>query len=252
MSVLEPFVLGKKNERIVGIVELPEEGESFPVVVMLHGFGGDHITSAFKFPRLARKLVEKGIATVRFDFRGSGNSEGDFVEVSPNTECRDAIEIIDWVRKADWFDGRLSLLGYSLGGMISSLVAGRRKDIHSICMWAPAIMNRELFGEAYKQFERELEKNGYLDYRGLKLSKIFAEEAVKLDASEELKKHSGSLRIVHGSADETVPYESVKKYATDSSLDFKTIEGAGHKFESEAWLEELFDLTVDFFTEQTK
>lgn len=252
MSILEPFVLGKKNERMLGIVELPEEDGKFPVVLMLHGFGGDHITSAFKFPRLSRRLVKKGFATVRFDFRGSGNSEGDFVEVSPCTECRDAMEVIDWVRNSGWCDGRVSLLGYSLGGMISSLVVGKSENINSLCMWAPAIMNRELFEDAFKKFESEFEKNGYLDYQGLKIGKVFANEAIKIDAAKELEKFTGPVMIIHGSADNTVPHESVMKYAAERSLEFKPIEGAGHKFESEEWLEELFSSTVHFFVENTK
>jgi alpha/beta superfamily hydrolase len=52
-------------------------------------------------------LVEKGIATVRFDFRGSGDSEGEFSEMSPLTELRDAEEVYSFVGhgngvRTDW------------------------------------------------------------------------------------------------------------------------------------------------------
>lgn len=247
MSRIEPFVIGEKGKRIFGIVELPDSGESFPAVIMLHGFGGQHITTAFKFPRLSRKLVEKGFATVRFDFRGSGDSEGDFIDVTPTTELNDALEVISWVRNSEWCNNELYLLGYSLGGFISALVAASCENLKSICMWAPAILNKEIFKGEFAKFKGQFESDGYIDLAGLKLGKGFVDEILNIDASKELEKYTGPVMIIHGSEDKVVPYEPVKKYATIRALKFHSIEGAGHKFESTKWIEELLNTTVEFF-----
>lgn len=243
MSILESFTLGEKGKRIFGIVERPATGKSFPTVLMFHGFTGEHIVSTFKFPRLSRRLVEKGIATVRFDFRGSGDSEGEFSEMSPLTELRDAEEVYSFVRSREWCSDRLGVIGYSLGGMVGSLFAGRHPEIEALLLWSPVIMNQEFFNRKDYTFESA---EDYKDVLGLKLGSIFFDDGRSVDASEELKSYDGDLLIVHGSDDESVPYLPVKKYAFDRGLKLHTVEGANHKYQRIDWIEELFSVSSDF------
>ncbi|MGC9322858.1 MAG: alpha/beta hydrolase family protein [Kosmotogaceae bacterium] len=243
MSRLESFTIGEEGKRIFGICEYPSSAKSFPTVLMFHGFTGEHIVSTFKFPRLSRRLVEKGIATVRFDFRGSGDSEGEFYEMSPLTELRDAEEVYSFVQRQKWCSGKIGVTGYSLGGMVASLFAGRHPEISSLLLWSPVIMNQEFFNHEDYSFKDGAE---YKDVLGLKLGSIFFEDGRSVDASEELRNYEGDLLIVHGSDDESVPYLPVKKYADGRGLKIHTVEGANHKYQRIDWIEELFSVSSDF------
>src|SRR2546426_5960176 len=51
-----------------------------PGVVLFHGFTGDRMESHWLFVKCSRALALAGIASLRFDFYGSGESEGEFSE----------------------------------------------------------------------------------------------------------------------------------------------------------------------------
>ena len=53
-----------------------------PGVVLFHGFTGDRMESHWLFVKCSRALARAGIASLRFDFYGSGESEGEFSEVT--------------------------------------------------------------------------------------------------------------------------------------------------------------------------
>jgi len=243
LSRLESFTLGEEGRRIFGICEYPSSGKSFPTVLMFHGFTGEHIVSTFKFPRLSRRLVERGIATVRFDFRGSGDSEGEFYEMSPLTELRDAEDVFSFVQKQEWCSGKIGVIGYSLGGMVASLFCGRHSEISALLLWSPVIMNQEFFHREDYAFDCVEQ---YKDILGLKLGSIFFEDGRRVDASEELKGYHNDLLIIHGSEDESVPYLPVKEYADRRGLNIHTVEEANHKYQRIDWIEELFSVSSDF------
>ena len=62
--------------RLYGMLHRPEGAGPHPAVMILHGFTGQRIEPHRLFVKLARQLVAAGIAALRFDFRGSGESEG--------------------------------------------------------------------------------------------------------------------------------------------------------------------------------
>lgn len=71
----------------------------------------------------ARALQESGIATVRFNFRGVGASEGGFDDGRGETE--DALAVADWAVRR-WPAARLSVAGFSFGAYVAFQLASRR------------------------------------------------------------------------------------------------------------------------------
>ncbi|MFA0780897.1 MAG: hypothetical protein RJAPGHWK_002418, partial [Candidatus Fervidibacter sp.] len=71
-----------QGQRVYGMLHLPDgtsdTGKKVPAVAMCHGFTGNRIEAHRLFVKAARHFVQHGIAVLRFDFRGSGESEGDF------------------------------------------------------------------------------------------------------------------------------------------------------------------------------
>jgi alpha/beta superfamily hydrolase len=62
---------------------------------------------------MARALQKEGINALRFDFMGSGDSSGEFQQMTPNTQIRDALDVLKWGRRRY---RKVALLGMSFGG----------------------------------------------------------------------------------------------------------------------------------------
>ena len=245
---IEPFVLGERGERIFGIVEKPDTGTCFPVVVMLHGFTGEHISSFFKFSRISRKLNEAGIATVRFDFLGSGNSDGEFKDVTPTSEAADALRVMEMVEGSDWFNGKLGIVGYSLGALITSIVIPGIPRLRSICFWAPGIINGGSVFEKFFAFSgaRKAENNLF-DIGSLLLNEKFIEEVNSIEVNEKLEQFKGVVKIITGTRDEFIDYGAACNFAKAKGYLFHGIEGANHRFDRLEHFTELSENTVEFF-----
>lgn len=66
-----------------GMLHIPANiSGKIPMVVIFHGFTGNKMEPHFILVKLSRLLETKGIASVRFDFAGSGESDGDFSEMT--------------------------------------------------------------------------------------------------------------------------------------------------------------------------
>jgi dienelactone hydrolase len=111
-----------------------------PAVAIFHGFTGNKMEPHFIFVKLSRALAEAGIASVRFDFLHSGESDGDFEHMKLSGEVQDGLAVLDYLRAREDVDAdRIGILGLSMGGVVASRVAAARPgQVKSLCLWAPA------------------------------------------------------------------------------------------------------------------
>lgn len=149
-----------EGKKVVGTLTLPDGIRQPPVVLMLHGFTGsrDEWSSPYVkeglFGRTAPALAQNGIASLRIDFRGSGESEGKFDDMTVETEVTDALAAIAWLKSQRCVDGkRISVMGMSLGGAVATAAAGRTHDrLKAIVLWNPGtdlpLAFTNIFGEA--------------------------------------------------------------------------------------------------------
>jgi alpha/beta superfamily hydrolase len=118
------------------VVEIPDgyDGARFGVVCHPHPVYGGAMTNKVVHT-VARALNELGIATIRFNFRGVGASEGKFDEA--NGETDDALAVVEYGRSR--FPGAaLWMAGFSFGGGIAIRVAART-DTQQLIAVAPAV-----------------------------------------------------------------------------------------------------------------
>ena len=104
------------------------------IVIMSHGYTGSKHESGRLFVTTARTLAAGGITTLRFDFMGSGDSEGEFYEMSPNTEIRDLLNMIAWARGKKY--RHIGLIGLSFGGGVSICVSAQSPDVKALVTWS--------------------------------------------------------------------------------------------------------------------
>lgn len=134
------------NGKIIGTLETPDT-RAAPVVLLLHGFTGSRDELPVKdtdegvFSRTARLLAEAGYASLRIDFRGSGDSDGNWEDTTFSGQISDAVAVIDWLKKSSDVDGtKLGVIGWSQGGLVAAHAAAERaSDVDALVLWAPAV-----------------------------------------------------------------------------------------------------------------
>lgn len=228
-----------------------------PMVCIFHGFTGNKMEPHFIFVKLSRMLEAKGIASVRFDFSGSGESDGDFVDMTILGELREAKDILDYVKTLDFVDKeRIAAVGLSMGGAVASMLAGDRvDDIKALCLWAPAGNMGELILKRDNAAENSsLEKHGYTDIGGLLLGKEFIEEVINLDIFEKASHFDKNVLLIHGNGDQTVPFSTSERYLEvyETRAVLHTIENGDHTFNRKTWEDEVLDYTIGFLEEELK
>ena len=76
-----------------GLLTIPT-GEIKNLVVMFHGYTGHKNENGYLFKQISLEIVKYGYASLRFDFMGSGDSDGEFKDMTFLTEIEDAKELL--------------------------------------------------------------------------------------------------------------------------------------------------------------
>ncbi len=237
-----------------GALHIPEDvNKKAPIVIIYHGFCGNKMGPHFMFVKLCRKLEELGIASIRFDFSGSGESDGEFVDMTLGTEIVDANNILDYVKNLDFIDKeKIGIMGFSMGGAIASIIAGDRKDeINTLCLWSPAgtmdkiILSNTYVGDKLDDFLQ----SGNFDVEGLLLGKKFIEDIKKIKIYDRAACYEKKSIIIHGNRDEVVPLVASKRYLEiyGDNTKLEIIDGANHIYEKNSWEREIIGITKEYF-----
>jgi hypothetical protein len=226
------------------------------VVIFCHGFSGNRIESRRLFVREARMLARTGLAAVTFDYRGNGESTGEFHEMSVSTLRADALAAIQFVRETIAPNPpRLGLLGYSMGGMVASLTAGRKPEgLQAIALWAgvacyPSVLHRVLgctIAEALETFEFPYERDGW------PMSRKFFEEAERTCPAAALVAARKPVLILHALDDPVVEPENAREFQQTLSAggvepEMELLTEGGHGFGGWETQEHVLARTRDFF-----
>lgn len=205
--------------------------EKVPMVILSHGF----MSSQWEMWNLANTLQGAGYASVCFDFMGSGQSDGEFVNMTTWTEVADLNAIIDYVKTLDFVDtDNIFLSGNSFGGVVTALTAvTRAADLNSICLWYPAMSMCDDARNGFVQ-TTQFDPNNIPDTLQVgryTVGKEFLEINVNLYPTELAVAYTDDVLILHGTADNLVPYagsvELAEKY---ESAELVLVEGGGHGF----------------------
>ena len=208
-----------------------------PAAVIFHGLMSDRGNPRYNmFTYLADKLVESGIAVLKFDFNGHGSSDGDFIDMNVFNEILDAAKIIDYIRAQDWVRD-IYIVGHSQGALVGGMIAGYyREYIKKLVMLAPAAsikddaLNGSCFGVKYDSYNiPEYMPMKNVENKEFKLGGLYFRIAKTLPIYETTSMFKGETLIIHGSADEAVSVEGSKRYAECmDNVTLKIIEGETH------------------------
>lgn len=251
------------DHEVPATVCMPSGEGKFPVVVMLHGTGSNRDEAGNGYKMVAPVLAEKyGIATVRIDFMGSGDSTADYTGYTFESAVSDAVAAANYAKTLEQIDGEhIGVMGWSQGGTDALLCAARAADVFtSVVTWAGA---PDLSGMLTDELYEQAKANGYFvmdfDWREpLNVSLQWCEDVKNTDVLGEFEAgYTGPVLAIAGKEDTAVdPEWSNKIVAASKNPASKTcfIEGMDHTFNvfAEEDLHSLYqavDETGKFFSE---
>ncbi|GAA1863909.1 alpha/beta hydrolase [Myceligenerans crystallogenes] len=257
--------------KLVGDVVVPDQ-EPRIGVLLAHGRGVTRHESGF-FDRIAEGLAAAGIASLRFDLRGHGESEGTQEDVTLAgllNDLRSGFEVL----RAKTGVGTTSLVGQSFsGGVCAYYAAKRAAEVERLVMLCPRIdyKARTIDGRPYwidDHLDQEhadlLSRDGFLQYSAsFRHGRAFLNEVFWLRTETALGEVTAPTLLVHGDADTQVPIgpsrDAIKELNEQSRI--LEIPGAGHGFsvagdkayvqpQTLAWQAEVIDTITDWVSKK--
>ena len=223
----------------------PDGLDSYPVVVLAHGHGGSREENV-GFGAIADALAAQGIASIRMDFPGCGESTESFQNNTLTNMKADVLAALDYVQ-TNLNVTKVGLFGYSMGGRIVLELVAEGTVPDAVALLAPAADNTDLKGlfgaeEGFAALRETAEKDGYAVFTTIygqvqELSKAWFDDFdvhadVKADAAAAWQ---GPVLVVWGQDDEAVSPSvsaSVAEALNAQTVD-ATGEGHGYGFYSE-------------------
>ena len=217
---------------------VPAGEGKFPAVVMLHGTGSNREEAGNGYKTAAPVLAEKyGLATIRIDFIGCGDSTGDYKDYTFDSAVADAVAAVNYLKTLDNIDGEnIGIMGWSQGGTNALMACANHPELFkTIVTWAGApdmtiMLTEEQYNEA-KENGFYVMEFGWRD--PLNFSLQWCEDVMNTDVLAEFAAFEGPVLAINGSEDTVVDPEWADKIVAANKNDAsKTyiIEGMDHTF----------------------
>lgn len=224
--IIEQKSLKVNNYTLRGLFSYPENGFR-NVVVMFHGFTGHKNENGYLFKQLTENLVNNGYATLRYDFMGSGESDGHFTDYTFFTEITDGIAIVKEAYSLN-SENPIILMGFSMGGAVASRVSLEVKEfVEKLVLLSPAGNMPEIIDMKFKL--KEADEFGNIDMGGYYMNKTIQKAFEGFDMYGEIDTFEKPVLIIQGGADTSVPpMYSMKYHDLYPNSSYYLIEGSEH------------------------
>ncbi|MCF7989098.1 MAG: bifunctional alpha/beta hydrolase/OsmC family protein [Thiohalocapsa sp.] len=200
-----------EGHTLAGLLETPPPGvETLRYALFAHCFTcGKDIAAA---SRISRALAARGIAVLRFDFTGLGNSDGDFANTSFTSNVQDLMAAAAKL-ESDYRAPAL-LIGHSLGGAAVLAAASRLPSVEAVVtIAAPATPGHieHLFSGARGELEETGEAEVQVGRRRFRIRRQFLDDLSHYADAEHIRRLKRALLIFHSPVDEIVSIEEAAK-----------------------------------------
>lgn len=235
------------THRLAGIMTVPPLWGGAGVV-LCHGFNSHKNATTYR--TLAARLAQYGIATLRFDFFGHGESEGAFEDITITEAKENVMSALQIMRTRGMT--RLGLFGSSFGGWASLLAAAVTPDLTALALKSPVsdywekerLTGKEIAGWKREGFRLRPTRDGSTQ----RVKYRFYEEAIAHSVYPMAHAVQCPTLIVHGTADESVPFaQSEKIAALIPHCRLEEVPGADHGYTRAADFELMVNRVAEFF-----
>ena len=223
---------GSHGEELSGRLELPE-GKPNAFAMFAHCFTCSKDIAAAS--RVSRALTKYGIAVLRFDFTGLGNSDGDFESTNFSSNVEDLILAAHYLE--EHYDAPRLLIGHSLGGAAVLRAALQLPSVQAIAtIGAPADPEhvKHLLTDSLEQIESEGKGRVQIGGREFTIRKDFLDDLKQQSEAHDLSELSAAKLILHSPIDETVGVENARELYDQlhHPKSFISLDGADHMLSS--------------------
>lgn len=210
-------------------LELPVSGKPKAYAVFAHCFTCSKNLNAVG--HISSALTGKGIAVLRFDFTGLGQSEGDFADSNFSSNISDLIAAYKYLE--DHYAAPQIFIGHSLGGAAVLNAAGFLPALKAVVtIGAPADPPhvKHLFTSSMDEIVAKGEAEVSIGGRPFKIKKQFIDDLENTDANKRIKELNKALLILHSPQDATVGIENAAQIYTAARhpKSFISLDGADH------------------------
>ena len=131
----------KANVTLAGTLTLPSKEGNYPAVILITGSGAQNRDAEFfghkPFLVISDYLTKNGVAVLRYDDRGFGQSTGDFISATPLDFASDVESAISYLKtRKEINKNKIGLVGHSEGGIVAPIVASSSEDVNFIVLLA--------------------------------------------------------------------------------------------------------------------
>ncbi|MFV8458480.1 alpha/beta hydrolase family protein [Vibrio owensii] len=250
------------------------KNHKYPLVVISHGHGGSRDENG-GLTLLAETLAQNGIASIRMDYAGCGESTDSFVNNTPENMLTDTIKSLEFAIANAQIDlDNIAVFGYSMGGRVSMSLATQDERIKAAGFLAPAtdsgnsVIQRIVGSKEMQEklFVEAKSKKGYADFTThfgskQKLSKDWFEQLTQQNPIDKLSSFRGDLFVACGTDEAEVRKEACNELYTSAqktakSVNYANIQDADHGYGfwngRDDVKENTVNVFVDFFVEKLK
>lgn len=220
---------GSAGLTLAGRLDRPEEGEPRATAVFAHCFtcSKDLVAGV----RVSRALAAHGIATLRFDFAGHGESEGAFEDGTFATHVDDVVAAAAWLGRES--AAPALLVGHSLGGAAVLAAASRIDSVRAVAtIAAPSetVHVRDLFDDELAAIRADGQADVVLAGRTFTITDELIASLEHPHLDEALASLRAALLVLHSPDDRTVPIEHATRLYTAAKhpKSFVSLAGANH------------------------
>jgi uncharacterized OsmC-like protein/alpha-beta hydrolase superfamily lysophospholipase len=225
----------KSGLDISGRMDLPADREPLAYALFAHCFTCTKNLKAIA--HICRALTDRGLAVLRFDFTGLGDSEGDFSETNFSSNIEDLVAAADFMKEE--FEPPGILIGHSLGGA-AMLHAGSRIESTRAVVTIGAPADPVHLKQSLKDSRKKIEKEGRAEIsiggRSFTVKKQFLDDLEKIEMQKAIRNLKKPLLIFHSPIDEIVDAENAAIIfkAAFHPKSFISLDKADHLLSNEA------------------
>ncbi|WP_348728961.1 alpha/beta fold hydrolase [uncultured Mycolicibacterium sp.] len=219
---------GSDGAQLAGTLELPDvPPRAWALFAHCFTCGKDSVATS----RISRALAKLGVAVLRFDFTGLGNSEGDFTTTGFSSNVDDLICAAEYLRANH--QAPTLLVGHSLGGAAVLAAAHRIPGTRAVVtLAAPADTAHvvKLMSVAVEEIEASGAAEVFLGGRPFRIRREFLDDVATQPQQDRIRNLGAALLVLHSPTDELVEVDNARQIfeAARHPKSFVAIDGADH------------------------
>lgn len=239
-----------KGESLRALRERPSEEVQDTCVVLFHGRSVDK-DELGTFVALSDALIDAWYDVFRFDFRGQGQSDGEFTSLSSNKE--DIRTTLAYLKKEKKYTSYVFVAASFAGMSVLSILSKIEEKVKWLIL-RNALVDIDyvkhpvsiIWKEKWEKREKMVDKTWYMKFdRRVVMTKSAYEEMLQANPWEAFESLKLPIVMIHGTEDTNVPYELSKKYAEKyGNIKLHTIEWWKHGFPRWYGLDEAVETCV--------